>query len=179
MEERVPDWFENLDDDELERRERESRGPRFWVTLVVALIVLGMAVVPTLQMLDLGRGGSDRPAPRLSPARQLAWDFGIAVLQVRSVEDAMRFTAPDQQPAVAAIVDELRTLDQASLAGAMVGVGVVRCVDPAPAGAECFIAWLYQTGRPEIARVGYVVAGQPGSPLVIHVERVEPPVAVR
>ena len=178
MEERVPDWFENLDEDELERRERESRGPRFWVTLVVVLIVLGMAVVPTLQMLDLGRD-SDRQAPRLSPARQLAWDFGIAVLQARSVEDAMRFTAPDQQPAVVAIVDELRALDQASLAGAQVGVGVVRCVDPTPAGAECFLAWLFQTGRPEIARVGYVVAGEPGAPLVIRVERVEPPIAVR
>ena len=178
MEEQVPDWFENLDDTELARRERESRGPRFWIAIVVVLIVLGLAVIPTLNVLDLGRdrGGS---APQLSASQQVAQDFGIAVLQARSVEAAMRYAAPDQQPAVAAIVEELRGLDQRLLAGARLGLGAVRCVDPAPPGAECFLSWLYQTGRPEIARIGYVVAGSPDAPLVIRVERLTPPIAAR
>lgn len=178
MDEQVPEWFENLDDAEIERRERESRGARFWILLVVVLIVLGMAVVPTLNLLDLDREPS-RPELRLSPTRQVAWDFGEAVLATRSVDEAMRLAAPDQRPAVAAIVDDLLALDQPSLDRARLGIGVTRCVESAPVSSECFLAWLYETGRPEFARIRYVVANKAGAPLVVRVERVMPSTAGR
>ncbi len=178
MDEQVPDWFENLDDDELDRRERASRGAGFWIAVVSVLIVLGMAVIPLLDILDLG-SDTGPSEPRLSPARQLAWSFGVAVLQTRSVDDAMRYAALDQRPAVAAIVDDLRGLEPATLDGAQLGVGVVRCVDAVPASGECFVAWLYRTGQPEIARIGYVVSATADGPLVIRVGRVAPRTAGR
>lgn len=178
MEEQVPDWFENLDDDELDRRERRPHSTRLWVALITVLIVLGLAVIPTLDLLDL-RPGAGRTEPQLSPMRRVAWDFGIAVLMTRSAADAMRFAAPGQGPAIEAVIADLQRLDARLLEGAQVGISAVRCIDPVPAGAECFLAWLYQTGQPEFARIVYVVSGEPDGPLVIHVERVEPSTAAR
>ena len=178
MEEQVPDWFENLDDAEIERREQSARGARFWVGLVIVLIVLGMAVVPTLNLLDLDRGSGRRETP-LSATRRVGWDFGMAVLQTRSVDAAMRLAASDQRPVVEAIIGELQSMDRATLAEARVGIGVVRCADSTPIDAECFLAWLYQTGRPEFIRISYVVAGGADAPRVISVERVEPALAGR
>lgn len=178
MDERLPDWFENRDDAELEEDERRTPGGRVWIAIVTLLIVIGLAVVPTLDLVHLGRGSS-RPAPRLTPTQQVAWSFGLAVLELRSVEDAMRFVAPGQRPAIETIVADLRALDPASLSGTLVGFGAVRCADPAPASAECFVAWLYQSGGAEVARIGYVVAGGPDAPLVIHAERLVPPIAAR
>jgi len=178
MDEQVPDWFENIDDPELESREHASRGPRFWIAIVTVLIILGLAVIPLLDLLDLGPR-ANHSTPSLSPAQQVGWKFGIAMLQAASVEDATRLAATDQWPRISSIIDERHAVDQPLLVGAQIGIGVVRCNDSAPADAVCFHAWLYTTGRPEIMRIRYVVSGPPDALLVTQIDRVAPRTAAR
>lgn len=179
MDEQVPDWFENLDDAELDRRERARPGWRLWVILLSILIVLGLAVIPTLDLLDIGRGGSSGSTTEMTPTQRVARSFSIALLGHRSVDAAMEFADADLLPTVTELIATLADLDTTQQPDARIAIGSARCSNDVPTASECFHARLRQADGVELFGIGFVVGSRSGQPRVTHLERLTPQMATR
>lgn len=179
MDEQVPDWFENLDDEELDRRERNRPTWRLWIVLLSILIVLGLAVIPTLDLLDIGRDRSSGSNAEMTPTQRVARSFSIALLGSRSVDHAMALADADLLPTVTELLASLHDLDTAQQPDAQITIGTARCAAEVPDNSECFHAWLRQRDGVELFGIGFAVDSQSGSPRVTHLERLVPLMAAR
>ena len=179
MDEQVPDWFENLDDAELDRRERARPGWRVWVILLSILIVLGLAVIPTLDLLDIGRGGSSGSGGELTEPQRVARSFSIAMLGTRSIDRAMELADAELLPTVTELIASLTDLDTAQQRDAQITIGSARCSNDVPTASECFHAGLRQADGVELFGIGFVVGSRSGQSRVTHLERLTPQMATR
>lgn len=179
MDEQVPDWFENLDDEELDRRASNRPNWRLWIVLLSILIVLGLAVIPTLDLLDIGRGGSSGSDDGITPTQRVARSFSIALLGSRSVDRTMVHAEADLLPTVTDVLAALHDLDAAQQPDAQITIGTARCAAEVPTQSECFHAWLRQSDGVELFGIGFAVGSQSGTPRVTHLERLVPLMAAR